>query len=156
MLILCFPHESATAQTLLAHSSSNQRKIWHFRKWWNFHISEIFQNLILPLNHTSRYPLQYSTHWLAMVSLRMGENIKMQKHPQRSKAPLMASNMTAKLWSTYWSWIFWRRELFSWQDTGWYHPKQTSRGDGMVRAVIYVDFLIQMNMYSAVQDIRTW
>ena len=88
MLILCFPHENASAQTLLAHSSSNQGKIWLFRKWWNFHISEFFQNLILLLNHTSRYPSQYPTHWFAMVSLRMGVNIEIQKHPQRSKAPL--------------------------------------------------------------------
>ena len=90
MLILCFPHESASAQSLLAHSSSNQRKIWLFRKWWNFHISDFSRNLSLPLNHTSGYPSQYPTHWFTMVTLRMGLNIEMQKHPQRSKAPLRA------------------------------------------------------------------
>ena len=67
MLILCFPHLSATAQTLFAHSSSNQRKIWLFRKWWNFHISDFFQNVgLFRLRAVSR-SVALSVHHISLT-----------------------------------------------------------------------------------------
>ena len=82
-LIPWFPNESAPVLRLLALKICNPKKTWLFRKWWNFHIPEYFQNLILPPNHTFGYLLQYPSPWFTMVLLWMGVNFEIQKRVQK-------------------------------------------------------------------------